>query len=151
MTDFEIKNSITKKAVKYGVPTPFSILYDDLPVAFKNSFEEEIKDKHFGLPIVKYDHPNGHWVIVGSQKIAINSGNLIFIPIEDIKNIDIPISEHKRVRLIQPNRMIRKFEYEILKINTFNSGSINIWLNKKYEYYGFWHLLIRFFHWRIKQ
>ena len=148
MTDQEIKNSISDKALRYGVPSDHSILYDDLPVAFKNDFEKIIAGRNFGYPIVKYGHPNGNWVIIGTQEICWQDDQLHFLPIGELTFFSVPESEHKRAKEIQPNPMIRKFEYETLTINTLDGRSFNIWLNKGADYYGFWHMIIRFLNWR---
>lgn len=137
MTDQEIKNSITKKALEYGVPTEYSDLFDNLPETFRIKFNESLSERNFGLPIVKYGHPNGNWVIIGTNEIAWQNDNLFFLPIDTLTIFDVPEEEKKRAVEIQPDRMIRKFEYEILRINTLNGDSHDIWLNKGKEYYGF--------------
>ena len=148
MTDQEIKNSITEKALKYGVPSKYSELFDNLTEEFKINFNESISERKFGYPIVRYGHSNGNWVIIGTKELAIKKDKIEFIPIEQISSIDVPTSEREKAEQNQSNRMIRKFEYEILTITTFNSEHINVWLNKKQDYYGFWHMMRRFFGWR---
>lgn len=150
MTDIEIKNSITQKALKYGTPSQFSELFDNLPMEFKQKISEIIKHRDFGLPIVKYGHPNGDWVIIGTKEIVWKNNKINFLPIKELTVFSVPENERLRVQKIQPNRMIRKFEYEILRINTLSGSHYDIWLNKGTEYYGFWHMIIRFFGWREK-
>ena len=65
------------------------------------------------------------------------------IGIEQIKGFEVPKSESEKAKQNQPDRMIRKFEYEVLTINNHNRNSIDVWLNKKIDYYGFWHIMIR--------
>jgi len=148
MTDLEIKKSISEKAMKYGIPTPFSLLYEDLPDEFKREFESSINQINFGIPIVKYGHSNGNWVIIGTKELAIKNDKIEFISIKEIKSFDVPNSEREKAKQNQSNRMLRKFEYEILTVTTFNSETIDIWLNKKQDYYGFWHMMRRFLNWR---
>ncbi|MBT34441.1 MAG: hypothetical protein CMO01_32660 [Thalassobius sp.] len=145
MSDEEIKASISKKAIDYGVPTEFSALYDDLSDAFKESFQSKIVDVDFGLPIVKYGHSNGNWVIIGTRSLAVFNGKIKFIANDEISLFTTPDSETERAKVIQPNRMIRRFEYEILTIQTHND-STDIWINKAREYYSFWHMMIRYNH-----
>ena len=148
MTDQEIKNSITEKALEYGAPSEYSELFDNLPKSFIAQFYESISGRNFGLPIVKYGHSNGDWIIIGTKEIAWKNNKLNFLPVDILTQFDVPEPEKKRAAEIQPNRMIRKFEYEILRINTLDGESYDIWLNKGKEYYGFWHMIIRFFGWR---
>ncbi len=148
MTDKEIKKSITEKALNYGVPSKYSQLFDELSASFKNEFEKSIVDRNFGLPIVKYGHPNGNWIIIGTKEIAWKKDQLNFLSIDSLTVFTVPNSEKERAIHIQPDQMIRKFEYEILTLNTLEGESYNIWLNKGKEYYGFWHVIIKFFGWR---
>ncbi|WP_025663489.1 hypothetical protein [Aquimarina megaterium] len=143
MTDLEIKKNISEKAVEYGIPTEYSFLYDDLSNNFKKEFESNIDQSEFGIPIVKFGHRNGDWLIVGTKKLAIKSEKLYLIGIEQIKGFEIPKSESEKAKQNQPNRMIRKFEYEVLTINNHDRNSIDVLLNKKIDYYGFWHIMIR--------
>ncbi|TPN86846.1 hypothetical protein [Aquimarina algicola] len=143
MTDLEIKKNVSEKAIKYGIPTDYSFLYDDLSSNFKKEFERSIDQSEFGIPIVKYGHKNGNWLIVGTKKLAVKSDTLSLIRIEQIKGFKVPKSEFEKAKQNQPDRMLRKFEYEILTINYLNGNSIDVWLNKKHDYYGFWHIMIR--------
>ncbi|PKV48871.1 hypothetical protein ATE84_0886 [Aquimarina sp. MAR_2010_214] len=144
MTDLEIKKNISDKAIEYGIPTIYSFLYDDLSDDFKNEFESSLNITDFGIPIVKYGHPNGNWVIIGTKKLAIKMEVLNFIPAEQIKGFEVPKTEKEKAKRNQPDRMNRKFEYEVLTLNIHSSEPINIWLNKRLDYYGFWHVMIRF-------
>ncbi|WP_282081552.1 hypothetical protein [Aquimarina algiphila] len=143
MTDLEIKKNVSKKAVDYGIPTNYSFLYDDLSDDFKKEFESQINRTEFGIPIMKYGHQNGNWLIVGTKKLAIKNERLNLIGIEHIKGFEVPKSELEKAKRNQPDKMIRKFEYEVLTINNHNRNSIDVWLNKKVDYYGFWHIMIR--------
>jgi len=143
MTNLEIKKDISDKAVEYGIPTEYSFLYDDLSNNFKKEFESNIDQSEFGIPIIKFGHQNGNWLIVGTKKLAVKSDKLCLIGIEQIKGFEVPKSESEKAKQNQPDRMIRKFEYEVLTINNHNRNSIDVWLNKKIDYYGFWHIMIR--------
>ncbi|WNJ17147.1 hypothetical protein [Pontibacter sp. G13] len=145
MTDQDIKNSISEKALEYGTPSEYSELFDNLPGEFQRRFKESSSERNFGLPIVKYGHPNGNWIIIGTKELAWKNDKLNFLPINLINRISVPDQERMRAIEIQPNRMIRKYEYEILRINTLHGDHYDIWLNKVTEYYGFWHMMIRYF------
>ena len=148
MTDLEIKKSISQKAIEYGVPTETSSLFDNLNEEFKRDFIGLIIDRDFGLPIVKYGHQNGNWVVIGTKEIAWKNEELNFLPIELIKGFNVPDSETEKAKIVQENRMYRKFEYEILTLHTFDGRTFDLWLAKKFDYYGFWHMIIRFMNWR---
>ncbi|MGY3791354.1 hypothetical protein [Aquimarina sp. 433] len=148
MTDQEIKNNIIEKALEYGAPSAYAALFDDMSDTFRNKFMNHISDRDFGLPIVKYGHPNGCWVLIGTKEIAWQNERLYFLPIDQIVRFSIPKKEKEKAAEIQPNRMMRKFEFEILTIHTLDGDSYDIWLHKGKEYYGFWHMMIRFFGWR---
>ena len=79
MTNLEIKKDISDKAVEYGIPTEYSFLYDDLSNNFKKEFESNIDQSEFGIPIIKFGHQNGNWLIVGTKKLAVKSDKLCLI------------------------------------------------------------------------
>lgn len=142
MTDEEIKASVAEKAIEYGAPTRYSDLYEELPDAFRIAFEEKITIRDFGLPIVYYAHPNGCWVVIGTNELAwYDLEKVQFVSIENVKRFT-PLDK-ENARKVQPNRMLYKFEYEQLGMCMKNGVIYTLWLHKKDEFFAFWHMMIR--------
>lgn len=138
-----IKESIIEKALTFNVPTQYSDFYDNLPESFKAEFRASIDGRNFGLPTVIFRHSNGDWIIIGTREIAWKNHQLNFVAAKALTILSVPQSERQRAKQIQPERMIRKFEYEVLELNTHDGRSYPVYLNKGKEYYVFWHLIIR--------
>lgn len=142
MIDEEIKASVTEKAIQYGVPRQHSSLFDNLENEFKSEFNKAISNRQFGLPIVRFSHPNGFWVIIGTKELAwFNNSEIQFIDLKEIDKCESLDNEDAKAK--ESNPMLVKFQLERLGLITKDNKRIELYLEKKEEYYTFWHMMIR--------
>lgn len=142
MTDQETKDNVIEKAIRYGVPRKHSCLFDQLEEGFKIRFNQLIQERNFGLPIVQFSHSNGFWVIIGTKELAwYDTSETRFLDLKEIKSFES--LDREEARLKEPNPMLQKFQLEQLGIITKDEQLIKLYLEKKEEYYTFWHMMIR--------
>lgn len=79
MNGKEIKEIIYKKALRYKVPHQYSKFYDSLSVIAQNDFQRWIANRDFGIPIIKFSHPNGRWLILVQMKLHITTWSLFHL------------------------------------------------------------------------
>jgi hypothetical protein len=145
MTDEEIKASVTEKAIRYGVPRKYSALYDELDIDFTISFEKEIADRQFGLPIVRFSHPNGHWVLIGTKELAwYDNDRIQFIDINNINGFE-PMDKKEAREKAESNGTDMKLYLEQLGLKTVDGKVITLFIEPWLEYFTFWHMMIRIF------
>ncbi len=142
MTDEEIKASVSEKAIAYGVPRKYSALFDTLDDEFKRAFSRASSERTFGLPIVRFSHPNGFWVLIGTKELAwFDNHTIQFVKHKDIeryKTLDWDEAYEKA-----STRMLAKFELEKLGLITKDNQLIELYLEAKEEYFTFQHMMIR--------
>lgn len=142
MTDEEIKANVSEKAVQYGVPTEYSELFDYLDDQFKTDFTREISARQFGLPIVKYSHPNGCWVIIGTKELGwYDKKTIQFVGLGEIVRTEFLDMEEAKKK--EKNIMLVKFHLERVGLITSDNRIIELFIKSGNEYFAFQHMMIR--------
>jgi hypothetical protein len=142
MTDNEIKLNVTEKAIKYGVPSEHSSLFDNLDEEFKIDFYNSIRDKQFGLPILRFSHSNGFWVLIGTKELAwFDNDKIQFVKIKDIERYEALDKEEAKNKESDP--MLVKFQMERLGLITKDNRRIELCIEKNKEFFSFQHMMIR--------
>ena len=142
MTDEEIKANVSEKAIAYGVPRKHSALFDMLDDEFKEAFYLASSNREFGLPIVRFSHPNGYWVLIGTKELAwFDNHTIQFVDYKDIEryeSLDRDEAYEKASTSIPA-----KFQLEKLGLITKDNQVIELYLEAKEEYFTFQHMMIR--------
>ncbi|MET6997653.1 hypothetical protein [Chitinophaga defluvii] len=144
-TDDFIRNRLIWKAKKYGLPSAYSLFYDDLPLELKENLAKHVTIALTGTPVLFFTKPTKEWTLVCTrQLIGYNNHELYSVPLKTIGHITSRIVaevSEKRIDLLN-GKNIRKSEWEELIVRDIDDNVFLFHAYKGADLFALWNVVL---------
>lgn len=139
-TDEYIYKRLVWKAGQYNVPSRFSFLYNELPLAMKAHLTGQIRLNTLELPVLFFTKPSCEWTLLTTRQLLGYSGSDIYsIPLEAIAHLTSKKFADENAKF---SSRISKQDWDELVVTSNDGQILAFHAQKGSDLFALWNILL---------